>query len=90
MDSHRESGLTIKAFCEEQGISQVTFSSWKKRLSSLPLESGESGFIALHPTGQRTYKGLGIRIRVGTELEVELPGTYPLEDLSKLIRSLSC
>lgn len=90
MESQGESGLTIKAFCAERGISPVTFSSWKKRLAGTASENGEAGFIALHPIGQSTYNGLGIRIRVGTQLEVELPGTYGLEDLSKLIRSLSC
>ena len=43
-EQHAESGLSIRRFCQEDGISQSTFYAWRKKLSKESLaSSGQAG-----------------------------------------------
>lgn len=33
ISEHKQSGLTVKAFCEQQGVGEALFYSWRKRVS---------------------------------------------------------
>ncbi len=33
LDAHEASGLTQRAFCEREGVSEMSLSNWRKRLS---------------------------------------------------------
>jgi transposase len=32
ISEHKQSGLTVKAFCQKQGVSEALFYSWRKRV----------------------------------------------------------
>ena len=34
ISEHKQSGLTVKAFCQKQGVSEALFYSWRKRVVS--------------------------------------------------------
>ena len=78
---------TIQEFCEAQQINRNTFVYWKGRLKKGKLKPSKTPkFMPLSAppkTGQiNLYHPRGIKI--------ELPTSYPLEDLSQLVNLLSC
>jgi transposase len=44
---HKRSGLTVKAFCEKQGVGEALFYSWRKRLT----EEQPARFALVAPDG---------------------------------------
>ena len=42
LEAHEASGLTQRAFCEREGVSEMSLSNWRKRLSSAGLASREA------------------------------------------------
>ena len=81
VDSQPKSGQTISAFCRDQGIKAGTFYYWRSRLQESE-EREEEGFIKLRP--QLSGSGI-IVLRLGSDLEVELPPDYSPSALSELI-----
>ena len=62
------SGLSVSAYCRQQGINEKTFYNWRKNLGS-PQESKPEGFIWI----KATENGLGEILRIQT------PSGYRLE-----------
>jgi transposase len=72
--AHERSGLSVKQFCEQQGITEQTFYVWRKRLrNQAPIrfalvEAGvarrqvpaESGLELVLTTGERLRIGAGV------------------------------
>lgn len=61
----RESGLKKKDYCQQQGITESTFSYWITRIN----QSGQEGFVAIKtPTGVSSSIELiypnGVRVKV--------------------------
>ena len=55
MERQRASGLTIVAFCREDGVSQASFHAWKRKLhgSTSTQHSSEGGATARYPRKRR-------------------------------------
>jgi len=48
MEARRESGLSVVAFCQKEGISEAAYYYWRKKLSqdgSQPLEKSSPAFL---------------------------------------------
>jgi hypothetical protein len=45
VEEHRDSGLTIKDFCKQQGISEPSFYAWRKRLKERDAEGRAPGML---------------------------------------------
>jgi hypothetical protein len=71
MEEHRGSGLTIKAFCKQQGISEPSFYAWRKKLNQRATDSITPG--ALVPVnlvdGQKSSASKldSVTIRIATQ-----------------------
>lgn len=76
-EQYQQSGLTIDAFCQQQGLAKSSFALWRRKLTAAQLMSSvQAGeFIEVNlgprvtnhrPTAAETIQGIG-------ELVVELP-----------------
>jgi hypothetical protein len=68
VDSHRKSGLTQTAFCAREGISAMSLSSWRKRLSAKPEETSDMAspsFVEITPPLKAIEQALTLRLELG-------------------------
>lgn len=69
VDDYRNSGSTIKSFCEDRGIKIGTFSYWIKKKKEL---SSEGGFVKIQTpnlsnTGMELIYPNGVRLRTNPQ-----------------------
>ncbi len=68
-----QSNQTVARFCQDEGVSQPSFYSWKKKLREFTPASGGSQFQPVHLTSS---SGLTARqetiVRLGRDIEIEL------------------
>ena len=72
--AQENSGLTVKRFCQQQGVSQHSFYSWRKRLRahSPALRFALVEPVPAHPTAQPVVElvlGSGERLRIGAGVD---------------------
>lgn len=82
-----QSNQSIKDFCTEQGLNYHTFKYWRDKLAKEKTGSQIGGFRELTP------RSLGqVRLMLGRagEVELGLPGDYPVAALADLLKRLSC
>ena len=74
LDEHERSGLTVKQFCQERGLTQNTFYAWRKRLrkeepvrfalvdrgAARPEPATEAGLELVLRSGERLRIGAGV------------------------------
>jgi len=103
MQNRRESGMSVKAFCENSGIHANSYYYWQKKLREATCEGlarTESGAAGLVPPGFAEVK-LASRAVLPTAASssqsicVEVPGAritadigYPAEKLAYLMRAV--
>jgi transposase-like protein len=73
--AHQRSGMSVKQFCKEQGLTECTFYAWRKRLQ----EGGPVRFALVERSArwqQRTVEpvlelvlGTGERLRIGAGVD---------------------
>ena len=73
------SGLTVKAFCEREGVSASNFYAWKRRLKQGV--KSKNAFSRRRANGRQAAQELfvplplgGLPLAVGAEVRIELPG----------------
>ena len=72
---HERSGLTVKRFCEERGITQYSFYAWRKRLREQgPVRFAlvERGRVRAEPAsapGLELILSTGERLRIGVGVD---------------------
>jgi len=74
---------SIIEFCAARGLNRHSFQYWRQKRKKV--EAEPKGFVALRPA-----RSGPILIRFGRDVEVELPGDYPVEALLKLLKQSSC
>lgn len=88
----RESGMTIKAFCEERAICQGLFYKWQKRHRD-EAGSAERGFVELRQPG-RGAAGSGVTVIAGRGIRIDLQPDFDALTLERVLaclaRSASC
>lgn len=73
LESWRHSGLSIRRFCDENGLTYSNFFRWRKILYSKP----QSAFISVEAESELEFSVCGIDLRTEGDLAVE--------DLARLI-----
>lgn len=72
---HGRSGLTVKQFCQERGITQWSFYSWRKRLreqGTVRFALVERGRVGAEPTAEAGLELIlttGERLRIGVGVD---------------------
>ena len=72
---HERSGLTVKRFCEERGITQYSFYAWRKRLraqGSVRFALVERSRVRQEPAsapGLELILVSGVRLRIGAGVD---------------------
>lgn len=74
---------SIVEFCAARGLNRHSFQYWRQKRKQMGPEP--KGFVALRPA-----RSGPILIRFGREVEVELPGDYPVEALLQLLKQGVC
>ena len=86
VQAYAASGLSVTAFCREQGISTSLLYRWRQRFPGEVAPAVASGFVELRPVDHRAPgSGVAVVVDGGWRLEVE-PGF----DAATLERVLAC
>ena len=96
--SQRASGLTVQAFCDQEGISPSSFYRWRKILGSPPASAdlsdtpfscdGVSPEPTFIPVGQITSVGQALRITFPAGIEVHVSNGCHTALLGETVRLL--
>jgi transposase-like protein len=62
LDAQRSSGQTVRSFCQDHGIKESRFYSWRTRRNRRQNSKEQAGFTQLQPTAPRQ---LSVRLRGG-------------------------
>ena len=81
----QKSGLSNKAYCQQQGISEKTYYYWLRKLRTAAVEQAVPQIMELEPEDERRSEELYIRYR-GAELR--LPAETDIEAIASVLRSL--
>ena len=81
----QKSGLSNKAYCQEQGISEKTYYYWLRKLRTAVVEQAAPQIMELGPKVDDQREELYIRYR-GAELT--LPAETDIEAIAAVLRSL--
>lgn len=84
---HRESGMTIKAFCEERGIYQSLFYKWRKRYREESDSVGGS-FVELRRSGNAAASS-GVTVVAGRGIRIDLQPDFDAVTLERVLACLS-
>ena len=60
----RSSGLSVKTWCRENGISEQTYYKWQRRLYELAQEEREGCFAEITPI-RRTPGSIAVTVQIG-------------------------
>ena len=60
----RSSGLSVKTWCRENGVSEQTYYKWQRRLYELAQEEREGGFAEITPL-RRTPGSIAVTVQIG-------------------------
>ena len=81
----QKSGLSNKAYCQEQGISEKTYYYWLRKLRTAAVEQAAPEIMELEPEVDERREVLYIRYG-GAELT--LPAETDIEAIAAVLRSL--
>ena len=81
----QKSGLSNKAYCQQQGISEKTYYYWLRKLRTAAVEQAAPQIMELEPEDERRAEVLYIWYR-GAELT--LPAETDIEAIASVLRSL--
>ena len=95
----RSSGMTVKAWCIQQGIAIKTYYYWEKRFvteatrqTSLPVPAQGGQLIRINPDsmpgGNPVVNGSGVTIRHGDSV-ISLPAGSSAESVADLVKALN-
>ena len=95
----RSSGMSVRVWCSEQGISVQTYYRWEKRFLekatqqlSLPAPTQAGLLMRVNPStmpdGNETNAGTGITIRHG-ESVITMPAGSSAEAIADLVKALN-
>lgn len=60
----RNSGLSVRAWCQENEVSEQTYYRWQRRLYELAQEEHEGGFAEITPI-RRTPDSIAVTMQIG-------------------------
>jgi transposase len=76
-ETHQASGLSIKQFCQNEGISEAGFYSWRKKLAAVDerpkvagVSAASAGFIEVNVPG---YASVGLELVLSSGHTLRIP-----------------
>ena len=75
LGEHQQSGLTIRAFCQREGLSEPSFFAWRKKIQNLKLTNGPAQTVS--EVGKLVPVEI-IDSPVNDPLEIVTPGGFTL------------
>ena len=82
----RESGLSVRAFCEAHDLSEPGFYAWRRRLRGESIaEAGAAAFVRLEPTEPTPAWGDMIEVQFGPDVTLRC-GADRLDQVVRLLR----
>ena len=85
IQDRQKSGLSNKAYCEQQGISEKTYYYWLRKMRTAAAGQAGPEIVELGPAEKLEPEGLYVRYR-GAELK--LPAETDIEAIAAILRSL--
>lgn len=84
IEQHRESGLSVRAFCGQQALNEASFHAWRRRLrdQASPNSHASAGFVRLQPQDDGEDGVIEVRFACGATLH------GPSRCLPELVRLL--
>ena len=83
LSDHGASGLSVRAFCRREGVTEPQFYAWRRELAKRDLEMGKTGLlrqgrpsVAAAQVGER--KSVGAARPAFAELRVQQDGAAPV------------
>ena len=77
MGAYEKSGLTVREFCERDGLREVQFYYWRRAIKG---EAKQSGFVEL-VRSSGSNGGAGVSIRIGEPISIVLERGFDGETL---------
>ena len=77
MGAYEKSGLTVREFCERNGLREVQFYYWRR---ALKVEAKQSGFVELVPTASANAPA-GVSLRIDDRVSIVLERGFDGETL---------
>ena len=65
VQAHASSGLTQAAFCEREGISTMSLSTWRKRLGACKTAAAQAQFVEVKEMQRPLDVGVSVRLELG-------------------------
>lgn len=67
----RNSGLSVKAWCRENGVNEQTYYKWQKKLFTMAQAQQESRFAEVTPVQSVRSGGVAVTVRIaGAEADI--------------------
>ena len=85
----QDSGLSIRAWCEQNNICEQTYYSWLRKLRALAIESGTVSTSKFVPIDQIGSEKENIIITRGS-IRIEFPSDTDIETITRMIEALLC
>ena len=85
IQAQQSSGMSKRAFCKKEGISERQFYYWLKRLRESLVETVEPQLVELHAPGKQGQYML--KIEMG-EARLELPEAVDMDAVAGILKSL--
>ena len=89
-ERYKQSGQTIKAFCNAEQINQHTFNYWRLKFIRETDHQSVNRFQQIRPAQKKSACVGVIKIRVAECIEIDLPVDYDPAALHQLIQGLAC
>ncbi len=93
LQAHARSGLSVSAFCQQQGISSSLLYRWRRRYPGEPVPVAAGSFVELRPVGS-DVSGSGVTVLTDTGWRLEVQPGFDAATLERVLictrRSLAC
>ena len=88
VDRQTSSGLSVRRFCEENGLSEPSFYAWRRRLAERDWPASGSEFLPVILTPHMASSGSRITIELRGGRLMHLPETMAIERIVALLGGL--
>ena len=85
----RNSGLSVKAWCKENGVNEQTYYKWQKKLFTMAQARQESRFAEVTPVQSVCSSGVAVTVRIaGAEADIHTGAdTATVETVLRILKS---
>lgn len=91
LSDHRQSGMTVKAFCAEKKISCPSFYQWKQRLQSKPVDPANNSIVPVKLIPMQSCTAASnrfVQILTPGGFSIRVDSSMRAEDLAELLRAI--